>query len=82
MINTESINDIINDIMEPMVGDTPVSVQIETAINRTANKEHAHDEYALRDDVENLKKKIDILIDLVGDAPVSEQIYMAIKNLK
>jgi hypothetical protein len=47
-----------------------------------ASKNHEHDEYALCDEVEYLKQKINMLMDLVGDVSVSEQIHMAIENIK
>ena len=65
----------IAEAIENIIGDTPVSVQLAMALDNMAEKEHKHEEYATKCEVENLKKKIDILIDLVGDVPVSEQIY-------
>ena len=77
-MDTQIVNDMFSDFIEPIVGDTPVSVQIATALERTASKDSVS---ALYDEVEALKKKIDILTDLVGDTPVSEQIFVAIKNI-
>lgn len=62
-----------------LIGDVPVSEQIAAALERMAQKDHVHD-YATRDEIEDLKKKIDLLMDLVGDTSVSEQIQTAIKN--
>ena len=67
------------DTIDNLIGDVPVSEQLGAALERMAPKEHAHD-YATRDEVEELKKKIDLLMDLVGDTSVSEQIQNAIKN--
>ena len=64
-----------------LIGDVPVSEQLAAALERMAPKDHIHD-YATRDEVEDLKKKIDLLMDLVGDTSVSEQIQNAIKNIK
>lgn len=61
--------------IEELVGDTPVSEQISVAI-----KNHSHNEYATREEVEVLKRKIELLVSLIGDYPVSQQIYDAIKN--
>ena len=72
----------ITEIIENIIGDTPVSVQLAMALGNMAEKDHAHDEYALRNEVEELKKKINMLVDLVGDTSVSEQIYAAIKNIQ
>lgn len=62
-----------NYTLENLVGDTPVSVQINAALEA-----HKHEEYALREEIEDLKHKIDMLMSLVGDVPVSEQICAAI----
>ena len=70
----------ITEIIENIIGDTPVSVQLAMALDNMAEKDHKHEEYAMRCEVENLNKKIDMLIDLVGDVSVSEQIYTAIKE--
>ena len=63
------------DTLYSLIGDIPVSDQINMAINH-----HDHDNYASRKEVEDLKKKIDMLLELVGDTPVSDQISMALKN--
>lgn len=77
--DSKAVGDALNN-MENIVGDTPVSVQLSIALDRMAERHHVHNEYAMRDDVEELKKKIDILIDLVGDMPVAKQISMAINK--
>lgn len=64
-----------------LIGDVPVSEQLGAALERMSPKDHTHD-YATRDEVEELKKKIEMLMDLVGDTSVSEQIQNAIKNIK
>lgn len=69
----------INDTLDNLIGDIPVSAQLGAALERMAPKNHAHSDYATRDEVDELKKKIDALIDLVGDSPVSEQINSAIE---
>lgn len=70
----------IAEAIENIIGDTPVSVQLAMALDNMAEKDHKHEEYATKYEVENLNKKIDMLIDLVGDVSVSEQIYTAIKE--
>lgn len=72
-----TVNDILNDIIEPIVGDTPVSVQLATALNGMASKE---DVDALRSDLKALCKEVEKLTELVGDISVSEQINMAINK--
>ena len=71
----------MNNTIDNLIGDVPVSEQLAAALERMAPKDHTHD-YATHDEVENLKKKIDLLMDLVGDTSVSEQIQTAIKNIK
>jgi len=62
-----------------LIGDVPVSEQIAAALERMSPKNHTHD-YATLDEVEDLKRKIDMLIGLVGDTSVADQIAMALKN--
>ena len=69
----------MNNTIDALIGDVPVSEQLAAALERMAQKDHVHD-YVTRDEVEELKKKIDLLMDLVGDTSVSEQIQTAIKN--
>lgn len=78
MINIRSIPDTL----DGLIGDVPVSEQLGAALERMAAKDHTHDNYATRDEVADLRRKIEILIGLVGDAPVSEQINFAINNIK
>lgn len=66
--------------LDNLIGDMPVSEQLGAALERMAPKDHAHN-YATRDEIEELKKKIDMLMELVGDLPVAEQIYTAINNI-
>ena len=75
MADTKSINDTLDNL----IGDVPVSEQLGAALDRMASKDHVHDNYVTREEVNELKKKIEMLIDLVGDIPVSEQINKAIE---
>lgn len=70
------------DALDNLIGDVPVAVQLGAALERMALKDHMHDNYVTRDEIEDLKQKIDMLINLVGDTPISEQIHLAIKNMK
>ena len=72
----------MDNTLDSLIGDVPVSEQLSAALERMAPKEHTHSEYATRDEVEELKRKIDMLIDLVGDERVAVQINNAIKNIK
>lgn len=72
----------ISDELDNLIGGVPVSEQLGAALDRMASKNHVHDNYATKEEIENLKKKIDMLIGLVGDSPVSEQIYTAISSTK
>lgn len=72
----------ISDTLDNLIGDVPVSEQLGAALERMAQKDHEHDNYATRKEVADLKRKIEMLIDLVGDIPVSDQISAAINNMK
>ncbi len=67
--------------IDALIGDVPVSEQLAAALSRMAPKDHTHD-YADRSEVEELKRKIEMLTDLIGDASVAEQIQTALKNIK
>jgi hypothetical protein len=69
----------IEDTLGFLIGDVPVSEQLGAALERMALKEHEHSNYATQNEIADLKRKIEMLIDLVGDVPVSEQINKAIK---
>lgn len=69
---------IDSNTLDNLIGDVPVSTQLGAALEHMAPKDHAHNEYATRDEVNELKKKIEALIDLVGDIPVAEQINIAL----
>ena len=77
MSNTRSVADIVADIIEPLVGNIPVSVQLATALNDTANEKDVSD---LRADLNALRKEVERLVALVGDIPVSEQIAAAMNR--
>lgn len=68
--------------IDDLIGGVPVSEQLAAVLERTSLKGHAHSNYATHDEIEDLKKKIDLLMDLVGDASVADQIATAIKNIK
>lgn len=70
------VDDILNDVVEPILGDTPVSVQLNAALVKMASKEDVN---ALRSDLDVLRKEIEKLAELVGDVSVSEQINTAFK---
>ena len=71
-----------NDTITTLIGDVPVSEQLAAALEHMAPKDHEHNDYALRSDVQELKRKIDLLMDLVGDTSVADQIAMALNNNK
>lgn len=75
-------NRSLSDTLDNLIGDVPVSEQLGAALGRMAPKDHVHNDYATRKEIEELKRKIEMLIDLVGDLPISEQIYEAINNMK
>ena len=66
------------DTLDILIGDVPVSEQISMALKHMAPKDHVHD-CVTREEFEDLKKKIEMLLYLVGDTPVSDQIAAAFK---
>ena len=70
----------MDNTLDSLIGDVPVSEQLGAALERMASKSHTHEEYALRDEVSELKRKIDMLMNLVGDESVASQINNAIIN--
>ena len=73
---------MIQNTIDNLIGDVPVSEQLAAALERMAQKDHDHPNCATRDEIEDLKRKIDVLMDLVGDTRVADQIAIAIKNIK
>lgn len=71
-----------SDTLDNLIGDVPVSEQLGAALERMASKDHTHDNYVTRDEVEDLKRKIEMLIALVGDTSVADQISVAINNMR
>ena len=70
----------MNNTISTLIGDVPVSEQIAAALERMAPKCHEHTDCASRNEVEDLKRKVEMLMDLVGDTRVADQIAMAITN--
>jgi hypothetical protein len=70
------------DTISSLIGDVPVSEQLATALERMASKDHTHNDCATRDEVEELKRKVEMLMGLVGDTGVADQIAMALNNIK
>lgn len=68
--------------LDSLIGDVPVSEQLGAALKHMAPKNHVHDNYATREEVEILNTKIEMLLNLVGDISVADQIVMAINNIK
>lgn len=75
MTTMDNIEKFIINVVEEIIGDTPVSVQLNTALSGMARKE---DVDALTEEVKKLRKTIENLNTLVGDTSVSEQINIAI----
>ena len=76
MSNEKSLNDVI----DTLIGDTPISVQLAAALNKMSPKDHEHESYVSRKDFNDLKAQVEKLIDLIGDTSVAEQIDAAIKK--
>ena len=71
-----------NDTLYTLIGDVPVSEQLAAALERMAPKDHEHNVYATRSEVQELIRKIDLLMELVGDTSVANQIAIALNNIK
>lgn len=69
-------NKSTNEIVSELIGDTPVSVQLNTVIDTTVNKEEFQ---ILKNEIFMLRKEIEHIAQLVGDTSVSEQINNAIQ---
>lgn len=72
-------NKSINEIVSELIGDTPVSVQLNTVIDTTVNKEEFQ---TLKNEIFMLRKEIEHIAQLVGDTSVSEQINNAIQSVR
>ena len=70
------------DTLSALIGDVPVSEQLAAALEHMAPKDHEHTDCATRAEVQELRRKIDLLMDLVGDTRVADQIAMALNNIK
>ena len=70
----------IGEAIDSIIGDTPVSVQLNTALAQMANKDYIHENYVTREEFDKLKADVETLIALVGDVSVSEQINIALKR--
>ena len=71
----------IGEAIDNIIGDTPVSVQLNTALSQMADKDHVHENYVTREEFYALKQDVETLISLIGDTSVSEQIAMAMSKI-
>lgn len=74
-MDKEEIRQMITEYVSELIGDTPLAYQLDAAIT-----EHWHPQYALREEVDELKKEVQRLSDLVGDTPVAEQLCVALNG--
>lgn len=72
----------MSNTIDDLIGDVPVSEQLAAALERMAPKDHTHSDCATKSEVEELRRKIEMLMDLVGDTSVADQIAMAFNNIK
>ena len=79
--NSKDVGDMIDEISQ-IVGDVPVSVQLNDALSQMASKNHIHEDYVPRAEFDALKNQVMEIIALVGDTSVSAQIANAIEALK
>lgn len=80
LLAKNEIEKLVSDVAETIVGDTPVSVQLNTALSQMATADHVHEEYVTREEFNKLKEIVEQLVTLVGDTSVSEQIAAALKG--
>lgn len=71
MSNEKSLTDIV----DTLIGDTPISVQLAAALEK-----HTHDNYVLKTEFDALKDQVEKILDLIGDTSVAEQINAAINK--
>ncbi len=71
-INKEVIKEMINECMQELVGDKPVSCQLDVAL-----RAHKHGDYPTREEYEELKAEVQRLTELVGNTSVADQINAA-----
>lgn len=71
---------VISNAIETLIGDTPVSEQLGAALSHMAPRDHTHDNYATSEEVEILRRQVELLLELVGDVSVAEQISLALKR--
>lgn len=76
----EEVITIIDEYTQELIGDTPVSSQLNAVMGGKSNINHTHNEYALREEYDALKAQVDKLTELIGDVSVSEQISAALKK--
>lgn len=68
--------------IENLIGDRPVSEQLDAALGRMAARDHKHENYITREEFVELQLVVDRLVDLIGDESVAAQINNAINNRK
>lgn len=66
--------------IDTLIGDRPVSEQLDAALSRMAVRDHKHENYATREEFNALKQVVEKLVDLIGDESVAVQISNAINN--
>ena len=80
LLAKNEIEKLVSDVAETIVGDTPVSVQLNNALCKMAEADHVHEEYVSIAEFNKLKEIVEQLVTLVGDTSVSEQIAAALKG--
>lgn len=70
-------NKSTNEIVSELIGDTPVSIQLNSVLNIMATKEEVQ---SLTAELSKLRQEVELLTDLVGDTSVSEQIYAVMQS--
>lgn len=78
-VGSEAVSEAIDDI-EKIVGDVPVSVQLNDALSEMSRKDHVHDEYVTLKEFNQLKQIVENLVNLVGDESVAVQINNAMNR--
>jgi len=70
----------MDNTLDTLIGDVPVSEQLAAALERMAPKDHTHSDCASRSEVEELKQKIDNTLSIIDSYPSNINVYIWIRT--